>query len=264
MLTTEEKKQQKNARERARWQKARDEKLIAMGIDPATRPMSKDGSRGKAIGPCKRDLPADIKYPKDGETEEEFKKRYQSEVKKLYYARNTERLRAEKREKHWANRDAELERARIWRINNPESHKASQKRYYEANKEKRALNSANWILANPERRKQIMKEWYDANPHINSFYSSRYRATERNQTPPWADAKKIKNIFKKCYDLNEISDIQHHVDHIVPLRGKTVCGLHIHQNLRIIPGVENVKKRNRLDESLVIALMKLDWEKITN
>lgn len=262
MLTIEEKKQQKNARERARWQKAREEKLRAKGIDPATRPISADGTRGKAINPCKRDIPDEFKYPEDGESEEDFKKRYQKEVARRYNEKHSERLNAERRKKYIIEHDHQLEIKRKWRAENPDRLKKYDKRYYEENKEKRALNSAKWIAANQERRKKIMKDWYATNPHLNAFYSSKWRKECRRATPEWANWQEIAQIYDDSTALTKETGIQHHVDHICPVQGKTICGLHIHQNMRIIPATENVKKRARLDEALVIALMKLDWGKI--
>lgn len=65
-----------------------------------------------------------------------------------------------------------------------------------------------------------------------------YRARKLNATPAWADHTKIKGIYAACPE-------GYHVDHIVPLQGDTVCGLHVEYNLQIIPAVDNLKKSNK-------------------
>jgi hypothetical protein len=72
---------------------------------------------------------------------------------------------------------------------------------------------------------------------------SRYRtalkkARKIQATPAWADKKKIKQIYDNCPP-------GFHVDHIVPLKGKTVCGLHVETNLQYLPARENMKKSNK-------------------
>lgn len=262
MLTDEEKRKRKNDKERARWQAARNAKLLAMGIDPETRPIAVDGSRGKAINPCKRDLPPEIKYPRPGESEEEFDKRYRSGIKRRYYERNQERLKEEKRVKYHANHEHELELKRKWREANPEKTVAQQKRYFEKNKNSRIATLMEWRKNNPERIQQVKENWYNNNQALRNSYSAKWRRECRRATPDWANFEKITEIYDESTQRTKQSGISHHVDHIVPVQGKHVTGLHIHQNMRIIPATDNVKKRARLDETLVIALMKLDWELI--
>jgi hypothetical protein len=61
----------------------------------------------------------------------------------------------------------------------------------------------------------------------------------RKATPLWADLDAIEKIYKQ-------RKLGEHVDHIIPLKGKNVSGLHVAENLRIIPASENLKKRNKL------------------
>lgn len=60
---------------------------------------------------------------------------------------------------------------------------------------------------------------------------------EIKQRPAWADMKKIREIYENRPN-------GYHVDHIVPLRGKTVCGLHVEHNLQYLPAIENMRKHN--------------------
>ncbi len=65
--------------------------------------------------------------------------------------------------------------------------------------------------------------------------------------PAWADKEKIKEIYLEARRLRKETGIDYHVDHIIPLFGKNVCGLHIETNLQIILGVENLRKNNKFE-----------------
>lgn len=77
-----------------------------------------------------------------------------------------------------------------------------------------------------------------------SFYASTRRADKRRAVPSWANLKTIKDIYKQSKLLSD-NGIKYHVDHIIPLRGKFVSGLHVPENLKIILAVDNLKKSNK-------------------
>ena len=73
------------------------------------------------------------------------------------------------------------------------------------------------------------------------------RASVRVQTPAWADKERISEVYALAVKLTEQSGLPHHVDHEIPLRGRRVSGLHVHDNLRVITATENLRKRNKFE-----------------
>lgn len=75
--------------------------------------------------------------------------------------------------------------------------------------------------------------------------SARRRARKLSATPIWAKHHIIHMIYAKAARLTQETGVKMHVDHIVPLCGHNVCGLHIENNLQILPVVENIRKSNK-------------------
>lgn len=74
--------------------------------------------------------------------------------------------------------------------------------------------------------------------------SAAYEARKLNATPKWADKLEISKIYTKAQQLTRETGIQYNVDHIVPLKSKFVCGLHVPINLEPIPAAINKAKSN--------------------
>lgn len=66
----------------------------------------------------------------------------------------------------------------------------------------------------------------------------------RQATPAWADRKAIHRKYAKARKLSLQTGILHSVDHVIPLLGRKVCGLHIAENLRVMTALENSRKSN--------------------
>lgn len=76
-----------------------------------------------------------------------------------------------------------------------------------------------------------------------------YQAKKRNAVPSWTDGEFEQLVFIEAYDLakkrESVTGFKWHVDHIVPLQSKLVCGLHCASNINVIPALENIRKHNR-------------------
>jgi len=134
-----------------------------------------------------------------------------------------------------------------WFDANRERHKASRDAWYERNREAKLAANAEW-----ERRKAA------ESPEYFRKKQSKRRAALHNAIISESYLDEIKDVYDEARRLELQDGIQRHVDHIVPLRGRNVCGLHVPWNLQIIPASENQRKSNRLDHAVAVARSNCD------
>lgn len=110
-----------------------------------------------------------------------------------------------------------------------------------------------WKRANPERYKErrlaTLRRYYKNNPHAAARNCAKRRASKLQATPPWLTAEhwaEIEATYKQAAFLSAETGIKHEVDHIDPLQGETVCGLHVPWNLQVLPRPVNRSKSNKL------------------
>jgi hypothetical protein len=196
--------------------------------------------------------------------------------KEKYNARNRELYAAQTPEQ----KEARLAQCRAWNEANKER-RAVHKKY---TREERAAYMREWRKRNPdknaaivergkdqmreyqakyyEERKEALKPirqaqgkaWRAANPAKVAHHAFRRRLAQEQATPAWLtedDHWIIEEIYSLRDLRSQITGVEHHVDHVYPLRGKTVCGLHVPLNLQVIPAKQNILKRNRLPDELV-------------
>lgn len=81
--------------------------------------------------------------------------------------------------------------------------------------------------------------------------AAKRRAYKLKATPDWANAESIKSIYAMSKLLDELNPfVKHHVDHIVPLNNKFVCGLHVEHNLQILSAKENLSKSSKFNPNI--------------
>jgi len=109
--------------------------------------------------------------------------------------------------------------------------------------------SRKWRLENPEQSRQSILRFREKNKEKNksvtNSYAAKRRARKRHAMPSWLTPDHISQInavYAEAKRLEKETGIAYHVDHIVPLAGKIVCGLHVPWNLRAIPGDKNLRR----------------------
>lgn len=184
-------------------------------------------------------------------------------------------------------REAAKRRARENPLKNPEQYKESRKRYVEENRDELLSKKRTYQQANRERENQRCSDWYYANkdtqeykdkiadyrtrsdkqikasqrkyylvniekfkdagrkrrkekPWANTFYTRQYNLAREQRTPSWIDKKAILWFYENRPQGFE-------VDHIIPLNGDLVSGLHVASNLQFLLGSVNSSKSNKFD-----------------
>jgi len=127
-----------------------------------------------------------------------------------------------------------------WYNKNRLSQLDKMKSYYKSHKEKQAdLNKKNYI-ENKERYNKQSKEWRAANPHATTAHVRHYNLSKSKRTPLWSNKKAINKFYINCPNGKSI-------DHIHPLHGKLISGLHVLRNLQYLTRSENSEKSNKFN-----------------
>lgn len=110
--------------------------------------------------------------------------------------------------------------------------------------------STNQRLNNTESQRIHKRNWKSRNKDLVNASTAKRRASKLNATPKWLNSghkAEIEGLYLYAQIFSQIGE-QLHVDHIVPLQGENVCGLHAPWNLQVIPASENLSKSNKLIE----------------
>jgi hypothetical protein len=148
-----------------------------------------------------------------------------------------------------------------WKQLNKESLSKYRKDYHLANledqREKGRIRANKYYYENyevvTEKQRVFGRLYSKENPHIYQISNAKRRAARLSRTPIWltdADHAEIKHIYEVAAKRTKKTGIQWHVDHIIPLRGKNVSGLHVPRNLKVITASQNYRKGNKWEESI--------------
>jgi len=165
-----------------------------------------------------------------------FRKPIDPAKTKYYYEKNKEKIAARAKAKYWSD---------------PKKHnlavKQSRLKYYD----KHLAYSRQYELEHKEERKLKDKVYAQNNPHKKAAIVLKRKVKQKQSIPKWSNIEMTKKIYKLRDRLNEHSGyIKYHVDHIIPISGKLVSGLHVIENLKIVLASYNLSKNNKYEVSL--------------
>jgi hypothetical protein len=142
------------------------------------------------------------------------------------------------------------ERVKAWRAANPDKWAEQKRRYAKRHPEQLVAKTLRWKANNPERAAEVSRNTRLKNAGRVQANKSKYRASKKNRTPNWITTVSLfemQCIYAYRAALQSVG-LNYEVDHIIPLQGKIVSGLHTPENLQVIPTIQNRIKNNRYAE----------------
>lgn len=128
------------------------------------------------------------------------------------------------------------------------------RQYYRENSTSMKLTQSDYRSNNRNSIYETQKRWREENREylktrsrgaINAMKVARRRVKKLNATPLWVDVAAIRKMYNLRDELEASTGIPHHVDHVIPLCHPLVCGLHVAENLQVVPADANMRKSNR-------------------
>lgn len=136
-------------------------------------------------------------------------------------------------------------RSRDWYWNNKERVQNNFKKWYAKNRLLMIERSKQWREDNKERYSDNQAAWRKKVSSNRVIQARKRRMDLLKARPSWANDFFIEEAYRLAELRSKMLGYPWQVDHIVPLKSKKVCGLHVHNNLRVIPAIENNRKGNR-------------------
>lgn len=164
---------------------------------------------------------------------------------KEYRERNAEKLREYDKFRRAADPLKKKASDRAWREKTKESRKGKRDAYFAARAPLKKKYDERYRAANGDALKTRQLAYYAANKPAYVARVVKRNAQKLKAHPKWANDFFIEEAYRLAALRTKMLGFSWHVDHIVPLQSKLVCGMHVENNLRVIPGAENLGKGNR-------------------
>lgn len=146
------------------------------------------------------------------------------------------------------DRDKRIAYTKAWKERNPERVKELRRLSQQRCKESYAARRSKWMKQNAERMRQSRRKWKLSNPDKRAANVRSRLLIKSRAEPSWlSKEQKVQMVayYKEAARLTKEKGIPHEVDHIIPIRGKQVCGLHVPWNLQVLTRTENQRKGAR-------------------
>lgn len=146
----------------------------------------------------------------------------------------------------WKKNNKDLVRKYV-RKSCKKAYDACPEKYKEKTRKKRAQNPDRYKeIVNKSNKKRYYENYAQERARLNNLSASR-----RSAVPKWLTAIQ-KAMIQEFYDLAKARETQtgvkYHVDHIIPINGENICGLHVPWNLQILTASDNCSKKNLILE----------------
>ena len=125
--------------------------------------------------------------------------------------------------------------------------KSCRSKYLKENPHLRRQQSSRYREKHRQKHLDRCKEYRKNNPDKFRAYTMKRICSKKKATPEWLTEdqhKVIQEFYAHARDCEIVSGETYHIDHIVPLQGENICGLHVPWNLQVLPADVNMSKSN--------------------
>lgn len=172
------------------------------------------------------------------------------EYLRQYTEANRARIAATDKARYLHEKEARAATNKAWRAAHADEIPALRREYRAKNKDDIAARDRQYYAENKDRIAAQRKQYRAEKAAAIAAYNRARQLSKRQRTPAWLTADDFW-LMAQAYELaalrTKLFGFPWHVDHILPLHGRRVSGLHVPTNLQVIPGADNCRKSNKIE-----------------